>query len=407
VRPRRRAFALSGGAALLFAVGTSVQAGWVLVLAASLLGGALAGLVLPRRMTRGIEVERRAPAEAFQGEEVTVDLIVTNLSRGVRLAVEIRDTHIAPAMAFLSRVVPGETVVARTRRAAARRGVHEGAGFLVASAAPFGVAESRRRLPASDRTVVYPRVEALDRLPFLRSSATTEQAMHVEPRRGGGPEYLGIREYRTGDSLRHVHWRSTARRGELMVREFEREQTRRVVLVVDSLTDAGDGRRETPLDRCCSIAASIAFAAHAAGQGVRMVSAAAGEPISLSRAEPQRILRWLADLRPGGGLPLAELLVRLGDEILGAETVALVLPTWRANEADAVGRSVRDLCRRVPATIAILVDASTFEDARRAPQLDRAAIAGLERSIVAGGARIHRVGASTDLRTAFGAVPVA
>lgn len=397
MRPRRRVAGLAFGAALLFVIGTSVQAGWLLVVASCLLGTAIVGLVLPLRMVRGIEVERRAPAEAFQGEEVRIDLEVVNRSRHVRLALEVRDEHLSPSLAFLPRLRPGERLIIRTRRTARRRGVARSEEIRLASGAPLGAAESRRRVRAISETVVYPRLVRLTDLPFLEAAPTPERAMHSAPRRGGGPDYLGVREYRTGDSLRHVHWPSTARHGEVMVREFEREQTRRLVVVLDAITDAGQADGETPLDRCCSVAASVAFAAHALGQGVRVVASAGAEPASLARTEPQALLRWLAELRPGGGLSLADLLGRLGSEVLGAETVLLALPTWRANASGALAEAVADLAWRAPRVVAVLVEAHTFEGAGRAPALEQAEVDELADALADAGALVVRLGAETDL----------
>jgi len=95
LRPRRRIAALVLGAALLFTVGTSVQAGWLLVLSSILLGAAIAGLLLPLRMVRGVSVERRAPEEAFQGDLVSVELTARNTGRGMRLGLEIQDPHLS------------------------------------------------------------------------------------------------------------------------------------------------------------------------------------------------------------------------------------------------------------------------------------------------------------------------
>jgi uncharacterized protein (DUF58 family) len=403
VRPRARALGLAVGALLLFAVGTSVQAGWLLAIASCLFGAVIAGSVLPHRMIRGIQVERRAPAEAFQGDEVRVDLVVSNRSSGERLALDLRDEHLSPSRSFLARLRPGERVVIETRRTAARRGPHATPEVTVASGAPFGAAEARRRIAAASETIVLPRVVRLDDLPFLEAAPTPERAMHTVPRRGGGPEYLGIREYRTGDSLRHVHWPSTARHGEVMVREFEREQTRRLAVVLDTVTDAGTG--ETPLDRCCSVAASVAFAAHGAGQGVRLVAAAEGAPISLARAEPRALLRWLAELRPGGGLPLAQLLGRVGTEVLGAETVILAFPTWRANAAGSLAGAVAGLALEAPRVVAVLVEAHGFEGAERAPRLEPGQVDELADALRATGALVYRLGPETDPSVLSGSVP--
>jgi uncharacterized protein (DUF58 family) len=401
-RPRKRAAGLLGGAALLFVVGTSVQAGWLLVMSAALLGGAVAGWILPWRMTRGIELERRAPAEAFQGDDVRVAVLVTNASRRMRLALDLRDDHLEPTRAFVPRLAPGETVAIDTTRTARRRGVHDDAEVVLSSAAPFGVAEGRRRVAVAGSTIVYPRVVALDGLAFLAAAPTPERAMHATPRRGTGPEYLGIREYRVGDSMRHVHWPSTARHGELMVREFEREQTRRLAIVIDAVTDAASERGPTPLDVACSVAASVAFAADAAGQGVRLVGAAAGEPISLARAEPQTVLRWLAEVGPGAGMSVASLLGELGQEVLGVETVMVVAPTWRSNAGPELEDAVGDLARRAPRVVVGLVEVDRFEGLDRTPYLDPAEVGELARRLDARGALVLPVGAGEDLRQALG-----
>jgi uncharacterized protein (DUF58 family) len=383
-----------------------VQAGWLLVLAACLAGAAAAGLWLPGRMIgRGLELERRAPAEAFQGDRVRVSLVVTNRSSRYRVALDLRDEHLEPVRAFVGRLGPGDTVIVDTERAAIRRGVHPASDVLVASSAPFGVAERRRRVGVASPTVVYPKLVHLDELPFLEAAPTPERAMHTAPRRGTGPDYLGIREYRVGDSMRHVHWPSTARHGALMVREFEREQTRRLAVVIDSVADLPSGSAPTPLDAGCSVAASVAFAAHGAGQGVRLVSAVGGRVVSVSRTDPAATLDWLAELRPGGGLALRDLAEQLGPEILGTATLLLAVPTWRANAAEELVPAIAELVPRAPRVVVVLVEVHTFEGASRAPHLEPAGADRLDDELRRVGALVYRLGAESDLAEVLARAP--
>jgi uncharacterized protein (DUF58 family) len=405
-RPRRRLLALVVGALVVFLVGTSVQAGWLLVLAACLAGAAVAGLWLPGRMIgRGLALERRAPAEAFQGNRVRVSLVVTNRSGRHRVALDLRDEHLEPVRAFLRQLGPGETLIVDTERAAMRRGVHPTSDVVVASSAPFGVGERRRRVEVPSPTVVYPKLVRLEELSFLEAAPTPERAMHTAPRRGTGPDYLGIREYRVGDSMRHVHWPSTARHGAIMVREFEREQTRRLAVVVDAVADLGAGSSPTPLDVCCSVAASVAFAAHGAGQGVRLVSAVGGRVVSVSRTDPAATLAWLAELRPGGGLALRDLAGELGPEMLGTATLLLAVPTWRANAAEELAAAIAELVPRAPRVVVVLVEVHTFEGASRVPQLDPVATDRLHEELRRAGALVYRLGAESDLAEVLARVP--
>jgi uncharacterized protein (DUF58 family) len=251
--------------------------------------------------------------------------------------------------------------------------------------------------------VVYPRVVRLEEVSIVEAAPTSERALHAAPRRGAGPEYLGIREYRTGDSMRHVHWPSTARHGELMVRELERQQTRRLAIVIDAITDAPVEDGLTPLDVACSAAVSVAFAASAAGQGVRLIAAASGEPISLSRAEPNAILHWLAELRPGAGLTAAALMNELGGAVLGTDTVLVILPTWRSNAGPELEEAVADLVGRVPRVVAGVVEVDRFDADGRTPHLNAEGSAELMRRLRARGALVLPLGDGSDLVPAFGA----
>ena len=73
-RLRKRALSLLAGTGLLFFIGTNVQAGWLFVLAALILGAVAAGWLLPIRATSGVTISRRVSGRVHQGEETLVDL---------------------------------------------------------------------------------------------------------------------------------------------------------------------------------------------------------------------------------------------------------------------------------------------------------------------------------------------
>ena len=353
-RPRRRAAGLAGGALVLFFVGSNVQAGWLYVLSAFLLGTLLAGWFLPLLMVRRVQVSRSAPLEAFQGRATSVDLIVRDASKGMRIGVELEDPHLEPARSYVPSLKPGDRVEVRTERVAARRGLQGPTQVVVSSSGPFGVAVARRRLDVEGTTLVFPAVTPLGPLPFVHAADTHERSVHPYPRMGQGPEFMGVREYRPGDGMRHVHWPSTARHGSLIVREFEEETTRRLALVVDTSNDLGT--EWTPLDRCCSAAASIALAALTQGHGARLITARDGLPHSLARADEHELLEWLARLRPGGGLRLHELLEALGEELRGVRTAVLAFPTWRSNDAGTLTPAIGRLLESVHSVVAVVVE---------------------------------------------------
>ena len=407
MRLRKRAAGLLFGAGVVFLMGTNAQAGWLLVIAALLVGAVLAGVVLPIVGLRGLRAEVTAPDEATQGEPVLVDVRLAHGGRGVRWGVHVRDHHLAATGSYADAVRAGERIDITTERLPARRGRQRSTSVEVRTAAPFGVAERRRKLPCEAETLVLPAVVPLGTLPFVDPVGTAEPAIHRSPRRGHGPDYLGIREYRTGDSMRHVHWASTARHGAVMVREFEEERTRRLLVVIDTERDdepsaepsAGPAAPDpgvtlpapTALDRCCTAAASLATAALAHAHGARLAAATASGVDVLARADEHDVLRWLAEL-PATGVPLPEATLGVPvDATRGAETVVLVAPAWGSSEPSLV-RAATALGELVPRVVAILVE----------PTGDDRALQEAGGALVAAGAEVYPWPVGGDLAAIVG-----
>ncbi|MFN8076327.1 MAG: DUF58 domain-containing protein [Kineosporiaceae bacterium] len=136
----------------------------------------------------------------------------------------------------------------------------------------FGMCETTRSFTATDPLVVVPRTYPLSAVTAGGVWAGVGESL-ARTAAASGEDDLATREYRHGDDLRRVHWRSTAHRGELMVRTDEQPRQMRATVVLD-LRAAGH-RGEGPassLEWAISAAASVAV--HLAGQrfGVRVIS---------------------------------------------------------------------------------------------------------------------------------------
>lgn len=139
------------------------------------------------------------------------------------------------------------------------RGVYRGQPLRVDCAFPFGLVEHRRRLDADTvEQVVLPARGRLERRAFRRWLAdagadTTQRQQRLRRVHSDVADVRGVRPFRRGDSLRWIHWRTTARRGELMVREYDSPPSASVVVVVDSWlperpTEADRWRLESALE---------------------------------------------------------------------------------------------------------------------------------------------------------------
>lgn len=152
------------------------------------------------------------------------------------------------------------------------RGVHQLGPLRARITDPFGLAEFERELAGQSRVVVVPRTVPLFGLPGGSGTGVGDDGS-VRLRSGQGEDDAVVRQYRQGDDLRRVHWRSTARRDELMVRVEERPWRGGTTVLLDRRMGAHRGRGPTAsLEWAVSLCGSICLHLHHCGQQVRLVA---------------------------------------------------------------------------------------------------------------------------------------
>jgi uncharacterized protein (DUF58 family) len=144
-----------------------------------------------------------------------------------------------------------------------RRGVYQQAAFGLATRFPFAFLVKTRRLPLAREIIVYPPVEPADEFFEVLPLITGEFATFT---RGRGSDLYRIREYAPEDSARHVDWKATAKSGSLKVREFSREDERKLRIVFDN--PAAGVLPEKNYEEGISLAASLSW--HFAGENAEM-----------------------------------------------------------------------------------------------------------------------------------------
>ena len=184
-----------------------------------------------------------------------------------------------------------------------RRGVLGATGWAIGTSDPLGFFAGRRACPDVEVALVLPRFASLAQRRETRELETATAA----PRAGSGNELFGVREYRPGDSLRRIHWRSSARHGELVVREYEPPG----VQTLGILVDPEPATREIA-DQIARIAASEAW--DCLRDGGRVVIWGPGLEQSESPRDLWALLEWLARYPE---LPVG------ADPVVGLPTVAV------------------------------------------------------------------------------------
>jgi uncharacterized protein (DUF58 family) len=152
------------------------------------------------------------------------------------------------------------------------RGIQQVGPLMARVTDPFGLVEYDRELAGRSKLVVVPRVVPLNGLPSGSGMGAGDDGS-IRLRSGQGEDDAVVREYRHGDDLRKVHWRSTARRDELMVRVEERPWRGGTTVLLDHRLTAHRGSGPTSsLEWAVSLTASICLHLHRFGHQIRLVS---------------------------------------------------------------------------------------------------------------------------------------
>jgi uncharacterized protein (DUF58 family) len=259
---------------------------------------------------------------------------------------------------------------------------------------PFGLQRVIVPLPSAGALLVYPRLVRLERL-FSDGGAGVRDGRRLLLHRPAGFELHSVREYVQGESLRTVHWRSTARRGELMVKELEDTPRDEIAVLLDADARAVAGES---FDVQVRAAGSIleAYVRHGR-RALLMVNGAerVAQHVRSSESDWRRALELLAAVEPSGRVPLASLLA----EEAGAAARALELTVVTARvDAKLVDCLVdRALSRRRVSLV--YVDAPSFAGTRKPePLLLRLQAAHIPVAVVRSG---------DDLRACLAQAPVA
>jgi uncharacterized protein (DUF58 family) len=221
--------------------------------------GALAFVAWRPRLTVAREAD---PDRVMRGESSRLTLSITNASRlfGANLVARDRLRPGGTVPVPLVRLRPGTVTSVSYPVPTSRRGVIEVGPLEITRRDPLGLVSVIRRYGEPVKVWVRPRVHTIAAVPVGLSRSMDGRVDKVPH---GSITFAALREYVIGDDLRHVHWRTSARVGELMVREHVDTSLPRVVLLLDDRGAAHiaghDG--ESTFEAVCEAAASVLMAA--------------------------------------------------------------------------------------------------------------------------------------------------
>jgi uncharacterized protein (DUF58 family) len=298
-----------------------------------------------------------APARVPAGQSAEVSLRLENVSflpTGLLLLEDEVPYTLGGRPRFtVGWIGPGQHRTVRYPVRSEARGRYRIGPLRLRLADPFGLVELTRSFSAVDRLTVVPLVQPL---PPVRLGGAWESGGESVSRSAAirGDDDAATREYRNGDDLRKVHWRSTARVGKLMVRREERPWQSRLTLLLDCRTNAhrGDGPASS-FEWSVSAAASIGVHAGRRGFSVHLLTDGGAAAAGADMSDEGVLLDHLAEVTQSRnpGLEAAAAPLR-GVEGLG--TLVAVLGVLDAEQAALLAAT------RPPSevSVAVLVDAN-------------------------------------------------
>lgn len=262
----------------------------------------------------------------------------------------------ATARFTLNGMSPRSTTILEYSVRPVLRGRHQVGPLAVRTVDPLGLAETRREIAEADTMLVLPRIVPLRGVPPALGSGDGTSGATVG-HQGAGAADLLVRPYRQGDDLRRVHWRSTARHDELMVRLEERPWRGSVTVLLDRRDAAHRGHGPgSSLEYAVSLVASVcAHLVHRGDavtvvteDGVNAVTGATGVSPTDGRTDLEPVLDALAALRPSARTDLT------GPALVGNDTVLAVLGALAPGDVEVL------LARYPHPGNAVLLDVATW-----------------------------------------------
>lgn len=287
-----------------------------------LVGGLMVSISLAVLMMRNLEIRRLDPQHGAVGEPLNLRYVVKNnnwLLPVFNLHIEDQPVDsprgwqrlMRSARAWIMHVGPGDSVHGDAVFWPRRRGEMEFLTLRVWTGFPFGFFTRTIRVRLQQHTLIFPRLFELKRGVVESITPVGPLGTRISQHTGAGDDYYGLREYRPGDSLRHIAWKSSAKLGQIVCIERTSPSPPRIRIVLDLRTptdqlrtdDTSDVRPRILEEQAISLAASLVHAAHEAGYEVGLsLPGMRREPIPLrrSRWHINKIMAALASINLDG-----------------------------------------------------------------------------------------------------------
>ena len=329
------------------------------ILWSGLFGLSVVSIIGARLARRRLKVSVTGPERVRHGQEFHLQISATNLSKWT--ARDQRVLYIPPerlklvqSMEYVPSIEPDKDHVFIQTFLPQRRGAYVFSDLRQESCFPFGLWRDFKRHSQEHAVLVYPKFHKLNQIDIPVGRQYQPGGLALTSYLGDSTEFLSMRDFRPGDPIRHIHWRSWARLGKPIVKEFGEEYFCRLALIVDTVVP--DPEKPEALESAISLAASVTeylsrqeYVIDIFAAGPKLYHLQAGR----SLAYLQNIMDILACLEatPPDDESFAAMERALFEEIEGISTTILVFTDWDERRS----RLLEQLKERGTAILGLLV----------------------------------------------------
>jgi len=300
--PRRLRFTSEGTGFVIVALAIGVAAintgnNLLYLILAMMLSMIIISGILSESSLRTVDIRRSLPREAFAGKPFLVKIAALNGKKRLpSISLTFQDYlegTVSAGNQYFLRISRKGKASGSYHLTLDKRGRHTFRGGRLSTRYPFGLFLKSRDAGDVSEMLVYPRI--LDAKELLRDSGVDEGELESRIK-GRGTDLYGLRGYVLGDDRRAIHWKTSARLSKLYVREFAREDARKVMLFLDDCVPEGF---EDALEKGITITASLASHFLYKGYQVGLVTSGEEIPLGIGMSQLYKILRTLALVSPG------------------------------------------------------------------------------------------------------------
>ena len=313
------------------------------------------------------------------GDSLSERIVIQNSNGAPKAWVEVEDKTTLPGVQFREVTSFGLMVTFKRVNMEAtltQRGEYDLGPLVIRASDPFNLFPRDIAFEGIDKVLVYPRVLpipdiAVSRV-LLADGNSRRQRMNVL-----STDVASVREYADGDPIGRIHWLTTARTGELMVKQFDQGSAGEMWVIFDQHQDAQAGAGKDSTDEYgATIAASIIDKYTRAFTDVGYVAHGSNSLIATpdhTASHRENILRHIAASKPSGNIPIMDTLAVLDRELFVSSTVVVITAANEGNWIDALGV----LRRRGIQVICIVLDRESFDGEANENVIPRLSMAGI------------------------------